>query len=77
MVETRTAGYAEVIHFFVALNLFLLSLGGATALLAWWSGLLTEHQWREQAIVAEGDLNRCMKQRDAYAHRLRTGERMR
>ena len=77
MVETRTAGYAEVIHFFVALNLFLLSLGGATALLAWWSGLLMEQQWRTEAIGVGADLNRCTRQRDAFARRLRTGERMR
>ena len=66
-----------MIRFFVALNLFLLSVGGATALLAWWSGLLMEQQWRTESIGVSADLNRCMKQRDAYARRLRTGERMR
>lgn len=66
-----------MIRFLAALNLFLLALGGSTALVAWWSGLWMTYQWRTEAIVSEGDLNRCQRQRDAYARRLRTGERMR
>ena len=64
-------------RFFAGCLLAEVVLAGAIALTAWTSGLWVERQWRAEAIAAEGDLSRCTQQRDAFARRLRTGERMR
>lgn len=59
----------------VLLGLLMLEalVAGALGLVAWSSGLLLQDQWRTEAFAAEGDLAGCIRQRDAYAHRLRTG----
>lgn len=60
-----------MLHLLIALNLLLLAMGGGTALLAWWSGLIMEQKWRTEALVSEGDLSRCLRQLKSVEGRTR------
>ena len=50
-------------------------VAGAMGLVAWGSGLLLQEKWRMEALISEGDLNRCQRERDADRRRWFKGGR--